>query len=285
MRPTYGRYPGEGTLPITQDKFDKPGPLARSVSDLVLFDQVAAGDPRPIGAAPLAGARLGIAPSFFFEGLDEEVEPVLAAALSKLESAGATIVKADLPKLFEAVPSLALTIGAYELLGSLAAFLAKHGAGVNAEEVLAQAGVNMKRILEPMARSPNPIPEATYQDALRQRDVIRSELAKYFREGEIDALVFPPVLCAPPALGDNAEIDIRGKKVSILIAIARNTALSPYTGLPGLVLPAGMTKTGLPVGIEFDALPGRDRELLALGLSAEDALGPIPAPTISKPSA
>jgi Asp-tRNA(Asn)/Glu-tRNA(Gln) amidotransferase A subunit family amidase len=39
-----------------------------------------------------------------------------------------------------------------------------------------------------------------------------------------------------------------------------------------------MTSVGLPVGLEFDALPGADRKLLALGLSLQAALGPIPPP-------
>jgi mandelamide amidase len=48
--------------------------------------------------------------------------------------------------------------------------------------------------------------------------------------------------------------------------------------VPGLVLPAGLTSAGLPVAIEFDAPASSDRALLALGLSLERALGPIPAP-------
>jgi Asp-tRNA(Asn)/Glu-tRNA(Gln) amidotransferase A subunit family amidase len=56
--------------------------------------------------------------------------------------------------------------------------------------------------------------------------------------------------------------------------------LGPCAGMPGLVLPAGMTTDGLPVGIEREALPGRDRALLSLGLAVEQALGSIPAPRI-----
>jgi hypothetical protein len=47
-----------------------------------------------------------------------------------------------------------------------------------------------------------------------------------------------------------------------------------------LVLPPGLTARGLPVGIEFDAPARSDRKLLALGLSLEHALGPIPPPNI-----
>jgi mandelamide amidase len=60
--------------------------------------------------------------------------------------------------------------------------------------------------------------------------------------------------------------------------MGRNTALGSCASMAGLVLPAGMTSNGLPVGLEFDALTGNDRGLLALGLSVEKVLDPIPAP-------
>jgi indoleacetamide hydrolase len=60
--------------------------------------------------------------------------------------------------------------------------------------------------------------------------------------------------------------------------MARNTALSSVARLPSLTLPAALTAAGLPVGIEIVSTPGRDREVLALGLSIERALGKIAAP-------
>jgi Asp-tRNA(Asn)/Glu-tRNA(Gln) amidotransferase A subunit family amidase len=39
-----------------------------------------------------------------------------------------------------------------------------------------------------------------------------------------------------------------------------------------------MTRGNLPVGIGFDMLPGKDEELLALGLALEQLLGPVPPP-------
>ena len=67
LRATYGRYPGAGAMSATMDKFDQPGPLARAVSDLALFDAVLTGDTRSITPKQLVGVRLGIAPAFFFE--------------------------------------------------------------------------------------------------------------------------------------------------------------------------------------------------------------------------
>jgi mandelamide amidase len=81
-------------------------------------------------------------------------------------------------------------------------------------------------------------------------------------------------------IGEEKEVDILGQKVPFRAAMARNLAHGSCAGMPCLVLPAGMTSNGLPIGVEFDALPGRDRELLALGLSLEKGLGPIPGPKV-----
>jgi indoleacetamide hydrolase len=84
----------------------------------------------------------------------------------------------------------------------------------------------------------------------------------------------------PPLIGEDKEVEILGVKVPIRAAMGRNLGQGSCAGMPCLVLPAGITSTGLPIGFEFDALPGQDRVLLALGLSLEKALGPIPAPKI-----
>jgi len=60
--------------------------------------------------------------------------------------------------------------------------------------------------------------------------------------------------------------------------VARNIAPGSTAGLPGLVLPAGMTAGGLPIALEFDGPEGSDRSLLGLGLSVERVLGALPEP-------
>ena len=47
-----------------------------------------------------------------------------------------------------------------------------------------------------------------------------------------------------------------------------------------MVLPVGLNRDGLPLSIELDAPAGHDRALLALGVSVERALGPLPAPQL-----
>jgi Asp-tRNA(Asn)/Glu-tRNA(Gln) amidotransferase A subunit family amidase len=63
---------------------------------------------------------------------------------------------------------------------------------------------------------------------------------------------------------------------------ARNIFMAPRFGIAALTIPAGMSN-GLPVGLQFDALPGHDSELLGLGMAAEAVLGRIPAPPPGPP--
>jgi indoleacetamide hydrolase len=75
FRPTFGRYPDAGIMPLT-DKFDQVGPLARSVGDIVLFDNVLVPNSAPISARPLTGVRIGISGEFLMRALDPEVERI-----------------------------------------------------------------------------------------------------------------------------------------------------------------------------------------------------------------
>jgi mandelamide amidase len=81
-------------------------------------------------------------------------------------------------------------------------------------------------------------------------------------------------------IGQDIEVAIGGEKVSFATAMSRNIAPGSTAGIPGLVLPAGLTRNGLPVGIELDSPEGSDRTLLALGLALERVLGHLPAPRL-----
>ena len=93
---------------------------------------------------------------------------------------------------------------------------------------------------------------------------------------------FPPIIVPPPKIGKDSEVNIRGRKVLFFVAMARNIALRHLCQHGELGYTGGMTSSGLPVGIEFDALKGQDRELLALGLSLKKArLGLLRLPKCS----
>ena len=97
----------------------------------------------------------------------------------------------------------------------------------------------------------------------------------------LELLAFPPALMPAFPQGDAQQVEIGGRLVDLFTAIGRQVGLGSCASLACLVLPAGMTHDGLPVGVEFDALPGTDRQLLAVGLSLEQALGQIPPPRLA----
>jgi indoleacetamide hydrolase len=77
FRPSTGRYSTKGCVPITP-LFDQVGPHARSVSDLALFDSVAADDWRPLTPAPLKGLRFGIVRDYWFTSLERALGAIPA---------------------------------------------------------------------------------------------------------------------------------------------------------------------------------------------------------------
>jgi mandelamide amidase len=261
----------------TAPHVDQVGPLARVVEDLVLFDSIVTNDFAELPPVSIAGTRIGIAPRYFFDGLDGEVERVVALAIDRLKFEGVVIVEAEIPEVIAQCLDVALAIQWHEFHGSFAKFLREHQTGISLEQLFSQVAANTASDLEPGA--PFPDPEGHYQNALQSRELIKKSYQRHFADNRIDALLFPPVLCPAPPLGDNRMIEIAGRPVPIRTVFGRNMAVGPCTGAPGLVLPAGLASNGLPVGIELEALPGRDRALLSLGLGVEKLLGPIPPPT------
>ena len=266
LRPTVGRYPNDGIMPLTRGLFDQVGPVARTVEDLILFDAAAAGDDRPIEAADLRGVRLGV-PEAYLADLDAEVAHVVEQAFGKLREAGAELLRTPLPAEAEGCADIAGTIIASENEEAITAFLREHGAGVTFDDVIAAASPNIRARYESLPPTP-----AEYEAAMAKRERLRVALPAHFTAQGIEALAFPPLLTTAPPLGDNPEVRIHGVGVPLRTVVGRNTALGNCASLASLVLVAGYTPQGMPVALEFDALPEKDRRLLALGLSLEAAL-------------
>jgi mandelamide amidase len=74
---------------------------------------------------------------------------------------------------------------------------------------------------------------------------------------------------------------IKGKAIEEGRAVAQNIFMAPRFGAAALSIPVGLSE-GLPVGLQLDALPGNDSELLGLGITVQEIVGLIPAPNINK---
>ena len=75
-------------------------------------------------------------------------------------------------------------------------------------------------------------------------------------------------------------IDSIPRDTLVLLTTKVNDNGAAARAMASLVLPAGLSSSGLPIGMEFAGLAGTDRDILALGLSVERVLGPSPAPKI-----
>jgi len=81
-------------------------------------------------------------------------------------------------------------------------------------------------------------------------------------------------------IGEEDTVLVNGTAVPTFFTYIRNTSPGSVAGIPGLSLPAGMTKAGLPVGIEIDGPQGNDQQVLAVGLALETVLPKLPAPKL-----
>ena len=282
FRPTTGRYSTRGCVPISP-LFDQVGPHARSVADLALFDSVVANDGQRLQAVPLKGLRLGIVRDYWFTDLDPEVERQTELALARLKEAGALIVETQLPGLASLIDLTTDAVQNHDVRIALPAYLKEYGAGVDFDAVVAQASPDIQRVFrsDVLPGGANFVTEPKYAAARDQYlPALRRLYQDYFARTGVAAMVFPTTLVAAPRIGEETTVDIGGRPLPFDTAVARNIAPGSTAGVPGLVLPVGLTHAGLPVSIEFDAPAGADRALLALGLSAERALGTPPAPRL-----
>jgi mandelamide amidase len=251
------------------------------VGDLALFDAAVTGDFNPIHPAVLKGVKLGVSRGYWFEDLDSEVERITNAALRKLQDAGVELVEAEIPDLANLIQRTTLPVQAHDVFRTLPRYLQDAGTGVTFDQVVAQASPDVRGFFARFGEGGSGyIAEEVFQ-AVRDTYLpkLRENFRDYFARTGVAAIVFPATRIPATVIGQN-EVTIGDKKVSFSAAISRNIAPGSTAGLPGLVLPAGLTTSGLPVSLEFDGPSGTDRALLALGLSVERVLGHLPPPKV-----
>jgi len=282
LRPTTGRYPTHGCVPISP-LFDQAGPHARSVADLALFDSVVANDWRPLQQPQLQGVRLGVVRDYWYKDLDPEVERVTTAALARLQAAGVQLVESSLPGLAQLIELITEPVQNHDVRYALADYLREYHAGISLEQLIQQASPDIQQTFRRyvLPGGADFVSDATYATVRKTHLPRLHRLYRdYFARTAVAAIVFPATMVPALPIGSEDAVIIRGRRVQFDTAIARNIAPGSTAGLPGLVLPAGLTSSGLPVAIELDGPAGSDRALLALGATVADVLGLIPPPRL-----
>ncbi len=279
MRPTQGRYPMTGVLPLAPS-LDTLGPMGRCVADLSLLDGVMAGRGEPPSAKrEPATLRLGVC-RWFWDRLDDEVARRTTHALEQLQRAGVHCVPVEWPALASSVDGSAAAIIGHEVGPALHAYLQTTTEAPGLREVLDALGSDLAGAIEPTASAR--LAQA-YRIAQDRRADLREEWVARFKTHRLDALIHPAARVVAPPLGaqrisPGPDVHTRWGWMPAREAFAQNVTPASLVGAPSIVLPLPAVSAGaprgtqLPVGLQLDGLPKHDRALLAVAASVEALL-------------
>ena len=277
FRPSTGRWSQAGIVPISHTR-DTAGPMTRSVADCALLDGVVTGSTEA-PAVSLKGLRLGVPRGHFWENLDTEVAALMDGVLRGLQAQGAVLVEGDVPDASRLDNEAGFPIALYETVVDLNAYLAEHGLSMRYPELVAQvASPDVKGLLQSLLGE-GAVPEAAYRHAVNvQRPQLQAAYEDYFKRHEVSALVVPTTPLAAAPIGQDETVMLNGQAVPTFPTFIRNCSPASVAGIPGISLPAAMTRGGLPLGLEIEAPRGADAQLLAIARAVEAVLPRTPAP-------
>ena len=297
MKPTYGAVSRYGLIAFASS-LDQIGPLARTVEDAwACLGAIADKDAKdqtsgvPIDATwkprgDVKGLRFGWPEEYLGEGLDPECRSSLENAASKLESLGAVRVKVSLPHSKYGIATY-YQVATVEAASNLARYDGVHfGTRKAAGEFMAATrgagfGAEVKRriILGTFASSAG-YSDAFYVKALKVRRLIRDDYDRAFHDQKCDAILFPSVPTPAFRLGEKTSDPIQ-MYLADVFTVPLNLA-----GLPGLAIPSGRSKSGLPLSVQFiGGSQGGDQAAFEFARALERALGLPHAPVALKQGA
>jgi aspartyl-tRNA(Asn)/glutamyl-tRNA(Gln) amidotransferase subunit A len=270
LKPTWGRVPATGVWPLSWS-CDHVGPIAATVADVALLDQVLAGEPAGDPARltetsgtndPMSGPpRIGRVVGDDLGPVDPGVAGVLDELCRGLEAAGAVVDEATLP--LAAARGAVGTIVLAEAAAAHARLLAETGEDGYSRAMLAMIRIGRGALA------------GEYLTGLRYRGRFAAEV-----EGLMagrDALLLPTLPCAAP-LASERTVTIDGTTVGVQAALTRLPGPFNCSGSPVLSLPMGLVDS-LPVGASLVGRIGGDRALLSLAAWVEAV-----APGIGRPA-
>jgi aspartyl-tRNA(Asn)/glutamyl-tRNA(Gln) amidotransferase subunit A len=258
------RYPGVSSW----ESLEHIGPMTRTVRDAALMLSVIAGpDPRDrlsiptsdidwlAAAAPqdLKGLRVAYSPDWGYAAVDPEVRRVVGEAVRVFEKDLGCIVE-------EAHPGFTDPLGAFWALVALETDLK----GMRA--IVAEHGSKMTPHLVEFLRRDWKAEEFT--DALMVRKAVTNKLWRFMRNYD---LLLTPTLAVPPfGLHIQGIEKIDGRMVIPSAWLAFTFPMN-MTGQPAASVPAGFTRSGLPVGLQIIGRHLDDAAVLRAAASFEAA--------------
>ena len=256
LRPTHGLVTNRGVLPVSAS-FDTVGPLARRVEDLARLLCAIAGydreDPssanHAIGAEILnvetdvTGLRVALPRNFYFDDVDPEVEAAVRVMADSLAKAGAAVVEVSVD-------------GAEEAHTHATTIILSDACALHADALDNKPGLISRQVRERMIKGRDRT-GVDYARALRFRETWRKALREVF-EG-VDLLLFPSAPYPASQIEDGVHLEDATRHAT------RFTYGGGLAGNPGLSLPCGFTRTGLPIGALLEAAWWNETALIRAG--------------------
>jgi len=265
LKPTYGRVSRYGLVAFASS-LDQIGPMTKDTRDAALLLSVLAGhDPMDATSAPLVvpdylaalekgvkGMRLGLPREYFGSGMDPEVEASVRAAVATYARLGAEVVDVSLPNTSHGIATYYLVAPA-EASSNLARYDGVHYGhrAATYEGLLSMYsrsreegfGAEVKRriMLGTFALSAGYY-DAYYNKALKVRRLIKQDFDRAWER--VDAIVCPTSPIPAFKVGEKSD-DPLAMYLCDVLTVTLNLA-----GLPGVSVPCGFTKGGLPVGLQ-----------------------------------
>ena len=266
MKPTYGTVSRYGLIAYASS-LDQMGPLARSAADCAaVLDMVQGRDPRDGTSlagdygrllssltGDIRGLRVGIPADCFGEGLDSQVSQAVLGVAQVLRARGALVEEFAFPVMEYVVPTYYI-IASAEASSNLSRFDGvKYGWRAQGYEDLTDLyqktrtegfGAEVKRriLLGSFVLSTGYY-DAYYKKALQVKALIKQAFDRAFQH--CDVILTPVAPTTAPKMGESLSNPLQ-MYLSDIYTVSVNLA-----GLPGLSLPCGFDRGGMPIGAQL----------------------------------
>ena len=286
MKPTYGRVSRYGLIAFASS-LDQIGPFARSVEDAAnLLEVISGHDPKDSTSLNLPvehysenlnndikGKKVGVIKELLAEGVTEDVQKAVENAIDTYKKSGCEIVEISLPKLKYSI-GIYYILATAECSSNLARFDGvRYGYRTDNPENLMELytksraegfGPEVKRriMLGTYALSSGYY-DAYYKKAQQMRALVTEDFKEAFKK--VDILISPT--CPNTAFDIGAKTsDPLSMYLTDIATISANLA-----GIPGMSVPAGFDKDGMPIGLQILAPQLQESKLFNMAYKFEQA--------------
>lgn len=298
IKPTYGRCSRWGIVAFASS-LDQAGPMTKDVRDAAIMLEAMCGhDPMDSTSADLAvpnfeamltgdikGKKIGIPREYHMDGMPEEIDALWAEGRKMMQDAGAEIVDISLSHTKYALPTY-YVIAPAEASSNLARYdgvrygrRAKLAQGDGITEMYEKTRAEgfgaevQRRVMVGTYVLSAGFYDAYYNRARKVRTLIKKDFEDAFAQG-VDAILTPATPSSAFGLGEMKDADPVQMYLNDVFTVTVNLA-----GLPGISVPAGIDKQGLPLGLQLIGRPWEEGDLLNCAYALEQAAG-----YVSKPS-